>query len=146
MPAWVNDGEVYFITINCQQRGVNTLATQKTATAIRDAVQHYTDLGKWWPKLFVVMPDHLHALLSLNTSNYTISRIISPWKSFLKKTQSIDWQEGFFEHRIRNQDSLEEKGHYLRQNPLRAGLVETAADWPYIWTESDFDRHGREHS
>jgi len=138
IPPWVKDGQTYFITINCKRRGANTLAKQETTEAIKEAVQYYNDLGKWWTKLFVVMPDHLHALLSLNTASYTMSQIISPWKSYLKKNQGIDWQEGFFEHRIRNQDALEEKAHYLRQNPVRAGLVDEAMDWPYIWNETDF--------
>ncbi|MFO8027662.1 MAG: transposase, partial [Opitutales bacterium] len=140
MPPWVKDGETYFITINCGQRGVQTLTIPENATAIKDAIQHYTTLGKWWPRLVVLMPDHLHALLSLNTARHTIRQIIAPWKSYLKKTRGIDWQDDFFEHRIRNQDSLEEKAHYIRQNPVRAGLVEDPKDWPYIWTESDFKR------
>ena len=140
IPFWVNDGEVYFITINCQQRGANSLAQDQTAHAIKNSIQRYTDLHKWWPKLIVLMPDHLHALLSLNTSAHSIKQIVSPWKSYLKKTQEIDWQEGFFEHRIRNQESLEEKAHYLRLNPVRAQLVDQPEQWPYIWNASDFQR------
>ena len=86
------------------------------------------------------MPDHVHALVSLNTARHTIRQIISPWKSYLKKTQHIEWQDGFFEHRIRNQDSLEEKADYLRQNPVRAGLVNDPKDWPHTWDQSDFQR------
>lgn len=140
MPPWVKDGETYFITINCAQRGARTLTIPENAIVIKDAIQNYTTFGKLWPRLVVLMPDHLHALLSLNTTRHTIRQIISPWKSYLKKTRGIDWQDGFFEHRIRNQDSLEEKAHYLRQNPVRAGLVEDPEDWPHIWTQSDFER------
>ena len=61
-----------------------------------------------------------------------------PWKGYLKKTQQIKWQEGFFEHRIRDQDSMEEKEHYLRMNPVRVGLVHHWEEWPYIWPESTF--------
>ena len=140
MPPWVRDGEIYFITINCERRGINTLAKEETAQAIKDAIQHYTTIQKWWPRMIVLMPDHLHALLSLNTAQFTIAQIISPWKSYLKKTQGIDWQDGFFEHRIRNQDSLEEKAHYLRQNPVRAKLIDSPEQWPHTWQASDFER------
>lgn len=139
-PPWVQDGETYFITINCEQRNTNTLAKEKTAQAIQIAVQNYTDLHKWYPNSVVLMPDHLHALLSLNTAQHSIKQIISPWKGYLKRTQGIDWQEGFFEHRIRNQDSLEEKAHCLRQNPVRAKLVEDPDQWPYTWDGSHFER------
>ncbi len=140
VPQWVKDGETYFITINCRQRGVQTLTIPDNANAIKDAITHYTALGKCWPRLVVLMPDHLHALLSLNTSRHTIRQIISPWKSYLKKSRRIDWQDGFFEHRIRNQDSLQEKAHYLRQNPVRAQLAEHPNDWPYTWSQSEFER------
>ena len=140
MPPWVKNGEVYFITINCKLRGSNTLTCPGSAKAIKASIQHYTNIHKWHPRLVVLMLDHLHALLSLSTAHYTITQIISPWKRYVKRTQDINWQSGFFEHRIRNQASLEEKADYLRQNPVRAQLVEHPEQWPYLWDISDFQR------
>ncbi len=140
MPSWVSDGQIYFITINASERGQNHFAKPDIAGAIKSAVLNYSELNKWYPKLVVVMPDHLHALFSLNTAHYSISQIISPWKSFLCKTQGIQWQEGFFEHRIRDPNSLQEKEVYLRMNPVRAGLVEEPEDWEYTWSSADFQR------
>ena len=140
MPSWVADGETYFITINTKERGVNQLAKPETAEAIKSAICHYAKLNKWYPRLVVVMPDHLHALLSLNTARFSILQAISPWKSYLAKVYGVVWQEGFFEHRIRNQDSLQEKERYLCMNPVRAGLVERAEDWKYTWGSTDFER------
>ena len=140
IPNWVNDGEIYFITINTLPRGENQLATPGVSRAIKAAVQNYTDSGKWYPKLVVLMPDHLHMLVSLNTKRFGIKAIIKPWKSYLAKTHSINWQDDFFEHRIRDRVSLEEKEHYLRLNPVRAELVKEPEDWPYLWSEADFQR------
>ena len=140
MPHWVPDGAIYFITINTATRSTNQLAHPATAEAIKQAIQVYTNSSKWHPKLAVVMPDHLHLLVSLNTARFSISQIISPWKSYLKKSQGIQWQEGFFEHRIRDRSSLEEKERYLRMNPVRANLVKASKEWPYIWSESAFLR------
>ncbi|MGZ0653974.1 REP-associated tyrosine transposase [Coraliomargarita sp. W4R72] len=138
IPSWVSDGAIYFITINTKVRGKNSLAVNQASEAIKTAIQVYTNQGKWYPKLAVVMPDHLHLLVSLNTAQYPIQKIISPWKSYLHKTQAIEWQEGFFEHRIRDRSLLEAKEQYLRLNPVKAKLVNDAKDWPYIWAESDF--------
>jgi|TARA_B110000977_G_C11042525_1_gene479361 putative transposase len=140
IPSWVEDGATYFITINAAARRTNQLARPATAEAIKQAIQVYTESSKWYPKLAVVMPDHLHLLVSLNTAQFSISQIISPWKSYLKKSQDIQWQEGFFEHRIRDRASLEGKEDYLRMNPVRADLVKIATDWPYTWSESEFQR------
>ena len=44
----------------------------------------------------VIMPDHLHCLMTLNTRTKPISTIIGGWKRYLAKTQSIVWQTNFF--------------------------------------------------
>ena len=39
----------------------------------------------------------------------------------------------FFEHRLRKEESFREKADYILANPVRAGLVERAEDWPYVF-------------
>ena len=78
------------------------------------------------------MPDHLHALISFNTHEYSMSSIIRSFKGYLAKEQQIDWQKNYFDHRLRNDAALEEKAQYIRLNPVRAGLVEQATEWPYL--------------
>ena len=140
MPTWVRDGATYFITINAKTRNVDSLIRNGNASVIKEAVRHYTKNNKWWPQLVVIMPDHIHGLLSLNTATYSIREIISPWKRFLNRSAGIEWQDGFFEHRIRDQSSLEEKENYLRQNPVRANLTQRPEDWPYTWNATEFER------
>ncbi len=41
------------------------------------------------------------------------------------------WQKEFFDHLIRSGESYSEKWEYMRQNPVRAGLVSNADDWKY---------------
>ena len=41
------------------------------------------------------------------------------------------WQPGFFDHVLRNDESYSQKWEYVRQNPVRAGLVDRADEWPY---------------
>ena len=41
------------------------------------------------------------------------------------------WQEEFFDHLLRRAESYAEKWEYVRWNPVRAGLVANADDWPY---------------
>lgn len=58
---------------------------------------------------------------------------VGQWKGFLAKTQNIEWQDGFWDHRLRTDESLEEKAAYILQNPVRAGLVECIEAWPHWW-------------
>jgi len=41
------------------------------------------------------------------------------------------WQKDFFDHVLRSEESYEEKWHYVRENPVRAGLVKRWQDWPF---------------
>jgi putative transposase len=41
------------------------------------------------------------------------------------------WQPGFFDHVLRNDESYSQKWEYVRENPVRAGLVARADEWPY---------------
>lgn len=41
------------------------------------------------------------------------------------------WQERFFDHVMRSRESYEQKWLYVRDNPVRAGLVGNWSDWPY---------------
>jgi putative transposase len=41
------------------------------------------------------------------------------------------WQPEFFDHVLRSSDSYEEKWDYVRNNPIRAGLTESANEWKY---------------
>jgi putative transposase len=44
------------------------------------------------------------------------------------------WQPGFFDHLLRSADSYSAKWDYVRENPVRAGLVELSKDWKYQGT------------
>ena len=41
------------------------------------------------------------------------------------------WQPNSFHHRLRRQENYTEKWNYVRENPVRKGLVKTPEDWPY---------------
>jgi REP element-mobilizing transposase RayT len=132
IPAWVPDGARYFITINCRARGRNQLCKESVATALLTSVDRYAQLGHWYPWLFIVMPDHVHLIASINRA-HGLRRIIAAWKSYQAKQLGIVWQAGFFEHRLRTADEFVEKAVYIRRNPVRKGLATDEAVWPYLW-------------
>ena len=41
------------------------------------------------------------------------------------------WQEEFFDHVLRSGESYSQKWNYVKENPVRAGLVKNADDWPW---------------
>ena len=142
IPSWVPEGSIYYITINCLNRGSNQLALPETASALWETVSYRTAQNLWWPRLFLLMPDHLHALISFNPG-HSMRKLIKDWKRFTAKTLGIMWQDGFFEHRIRGGAALDEKGFYIQNNPVRANLVSAPEKWPYVWrATNDSTNHG----
>ena len=78
------------------------------------------------------MPDHVHALLAFQRDE-SMSRIIGDWKRFHTRKHGIMWQEGYFDHRLRNDErgeQLSAKMNYIRQNPVAGGLCANGSDWP----------------
>ena len=130
VPAWVPEAATFFITINCKERGRAQISKDPVARALLESVAFYQSSGKWWCHLFRLMPDHLHGLF-IFPRQLQMRQIIASWKSYHARRNGIVWQDGFFDHRIRNDDEFQEKAAYIRNNPVRTGLVETAPDWPY---------------
>ena len=78
------------------------------------------------------MPDHLHAIISFNRDP-GMKKSIYVNKKFTARNHGIQWQRDFFDHRLRHDESYLEKAHYIRMNPVRAGLCQSPEDWAYVW-------------
>ena len=130
-PEWVEYPE-FFITICCRPQGFNQLCLPKTGPRLLESFATYHKENRWFCSLVVLMPDHLHALIQI-PERLKFSNVIRSWKSFSTKTMGIRWHHGFFDHRIRRSESLTEKWAYMEMNPVRAGLIQNPADWPYRW-------------
>jgi len=134
VPLWVDpQKEVYFITVNCENRTRNQLATPEMATPLIETVAYRQHQHLWWPHLFLIMPDHVHALLSFPPSRKTMKQVVLKWKEWTARELDIDWQRDFFEHRLRDEQSRREKADYILQNPVRKGLVTSAEEWPFVY-------------
>ena len=88
--------------------------------------------GDWWAHLVLLMPDHMHALMGFQRQT-EMNAAIAQWKRYSAREAKIQWQSGYFEHRLRNDKNGVEKAHYIRMNPVRAGLAGTPQEWPYVW-------------
>jgi REP element-mobilizing transposase RayT len=90
------------------------------------------------------MSDHVHFFCTPDTDAKTISEFIGGWKTWTSRrihespepqptaaATTALWQRGFFDHLLRSSENYSEKWNYVRDNPVRAGLVRFAEDWPY---------------
>jgi REP element-mobilizing transposase RayT len=90
-----------------------------------------------WVGRYVIMPDHIHLFAGFGPESISLSARMKSLKNRISKTLknatfvAPHWQKGFFDHVIRSGESYEQKWLYVRNNRLRAGLVQSAEDWPY---------------
>jgi REP element-mobilizing transposase RayT len=131
-PDWVKETSLFFITFCTVPRGLNQLCRPSIGLALLASAQLYHDRGRWWAKCFLLMPDHVHALMAFPREQ-SMPDVIMQWKGYQTKSHGLKWQAGFFDHRLRSGESEQQKADYIRQNPVRAGLVGTAEDWPFVW-------------
>jgi REP element-mobilizing transposase RayT len=136
VPGWVESGAIFHIRIAIDREKQSPLLTiPELAGSIMDSVQIYEEQFRWYIRIFVLMPDHLHALVSFE-SDERMSTVIGDWKRFHARTNRVTWQEGFFDHRLRNDErgeQLNAKADYVRRNPVAAGLCTNPEDWPWIY-------------
>ncbi len=98
-----------------------------------------------WLGAYVLMPDHLHAFVGMNDELLTLSEWMKSLKNALSQTLRLQkipsphWQKGFFDHILRSEESYDEKWSYVRENPVRAGLVEQWEEWPFLGEVFDLE-------
>jgi putative transposase len=88
----------------------------------------------WKVGRYVIMPDHIHLFAAETKASVPYENWQRYWKSQFTKLHGVNdhrWQSHHWDVRLRTEDQMEEKWTYLLDNPVRKGLVETAAEWPY---------------
>lgn len=133
VPGWVKVGALFHIRIRVQLGGRSLLHDEATSLAIIDGTRSYHDRGKWWCHLFLLMPDHLHAMLAF-PSDASMSTVIRNWKRGSARFHGCQWQTNYFDHRIRNDRELSETWTYIRRNPVVKGLCAEEDDWRWWWS------------
>lgn len=144
-------GASVFFTVAAQARGRDTLVrhigTLRSAVAVTRAERPFR-IDAW-----VVLPDHLHCVWTLpeGDSDYSVRWSVIKARFALavpegnRRTSHIVrrergvWQRRFWEHHIRDEDDFAAHVRYCWINPVKHGLVETPADWPY----SSYHRDGK---
>jgi putative transposase len=125
---------LFFVTL-CTCRRSKVLASDAVHAAFIAFVAHGYTRHNIAVGRYVIMPDHLH-LFVRGPDDFQLGRWVGTLKQTLAKqiastgTTPI-WQRGFFDHLLRSDESYAQKWNYVRENPVRAGLVHNPDDWPY---------------
>jgi REP element-mobilizing transposase RayT len=142
LPHYQTDFRSYFITFVTRERLV-------LPSIARDTVlRHIVDCAMYYLHVAVVMPDHVHLIATPHCERGGFSLPIAPIVRRIKGASAREvnlalgrtgalWQQEYFDHELRRDESLAQKCEYIRQNPVRKSLVTRPKDYAWLWTRTD---------
>jgi putative transposase len=147
----------HFLTLSCDRRR-RLLDHDQPKRVVLGVLNEQLDLLSARCTGFVVMPDHVHAVVWFPETGQ-LSRFVHGWKRrssltirawyralparYFAEAEMGDrfWQPKYDAFSIFSRRKLEEKLAYMHINPVRAGLVARCTDWP--WSSARWNEWGR---
>jgi putative transposase len=131
IPTRATSHGTFFITTQTHDRR-RLFQVTATAELFMETLQRYRHEGHYKLHAFVVMPDHIHLLLTPTgiTLERTIQLIKGGFSHRLASKLPI-WQRGFTDRRMRDRDDFLTHRTYIHDNPVRARLCQRPEDYPY---------------
>ena len=123
----------YFLTF-CLKAGYTGLERKEIASAIYAESDCMKEDRAWSVRVSTLMPNHAHFLAVLG-DRLTLSQAMGRLKgktSGILCSSSLLWQDGYFEHRLRPDESVQPIFHYIYMNPYRAELISIEEKWPHF--------------
>ncbi len=135
----------HFITFSCYRRR-RLLDDDRAKRVVLDVFGLQLSSRKGSCVGYVVMPDHVHAIVWFPHSRQ-LSVFIQQWKRlssyrlrrFLRNdlpeyascipSNDPIWQREYYAFNLYDEEKVREKLNYMHANPVKAGLAERPADW-----------------
>ncbi len=136
-------GGEFFFTVNLLDRRQSLLTDN--IDKLRAAYGYVQKQHPFETIAICILPDHLHCIwrMSPGDGDYPLrwrllkSRFTKSLprsgdaRAGRRKGERGVWQRRFWEHLIRDGDDLDRHVDYIHWNPVKHGLVNDPADWPY---------------
>jgi putative transposase len=115
--VWI-DWPIYFIT-TCTFERRAILAAKEVAAILIDEWRNAHNRHGWAIGRYVIMPDHVHFFCSAELDAKMLPTFMQAWKQWTSKRIAR-------EVRLRSSESYSQKWDYVKENPVRAGLVRSS--------------------
>lgn len=119
----------YFVTICTEQKTCIFGQPGGTNPYGQIARQAFSEVQRHFPSVkidpYVVMPNHVHAIVILTGNDANLSVVIGHYKAYVtKEIRAMNpgmkvWQASFHDHVIRNQAGYQRIWSYIAENPAR---------------------------
>lgn len=136
---WSIPGQIYMVTTICANR-CPRFSHAETAEVVAAKLMEGDLWGDSKLLCWVLMPDHMHALIELGRE-----RMLSSLMQRVKAVSALAvrrsgvacgqfWMPGFHDRTLRADESVRGIAMYILHNPVRAGLVAVPRSYPYLGT------------
>ncbi len=127
-----NQTIIQYVTVTVDKRRP-VLANQKVLEILLAA---WKRADHWLVGRYVIMPDHVHLFCAPVVLATPLKRWMEFWRAeatrhWPRLDEKPIWQRDFFDRQLRRGESYAQKWMYIWENPVRAGLVSQAEDWPW---------------
>jgi putative transposase len=134
----LNPSRTFFVTTGTSM-GRRLLQSERNAGLLIDVLRSLVAERRFELHDFVIMPDHLHLLLTLH-DGMTIEKGMQLVKGRFSHRLSHElgykgevWQRGFTEVQVMNRESFETHREYIANNPVKAGLAASTDEYPFCF-------------
>jgi len=135
----------YFLT-TCTLDRQRAFEAQAVATSTIDQFLTTARFEQFAVPAYCLMPDHLHMLVEGRADEADFQRFVKLAKqrsgaAYALKSKRRLWQKSYYERVLREHEDSKDVARYIVANPVRAGLVQSATEYPYLgsdeWSLSD---------
>lgn len=120
--------------------GPRWLEDPRIADLVAEAIR-FKDGSTHTVVAYCVMPNHVHLLLSVAGNQLPLHRILQSLKRYTSRHANLllgrtgaFWQHESYDHVVRSDEELVQTVAYILGNPVKAGLVSTAAEWRWSYS------------
>lgn len=117
------------------------LKDERVAGAVAEALCFF-DGQRYALRAFTIMPNHVHALFLV--SSVPMSKVVQSWKRFTSNQaneilgqKGTFWQEDYWDTYMRDVEHESRTHRYIRDNPVKAGLVSDWKAWPWTYLAAE---------
>ena len=128
--------KTYFVTASAYMKQ-NLFQKSEIAQLFISTMFHYRDLGRLSVHEYVVMPNHVHVLFSIEDGN-SLGQAVQLLKGGFSHALGMAglgmkavWQPGYYDHRVRDAGEYLRIRNYIRCNPVRRGLADSPEGYPF---------------
>ena len=124
-------GNLHFITFSCHGRNPH-LATSRAASIFEHSLERIRQKYQFELLGYVVMPEHVHLLLS-EPPTHPLSTVLGSLKRSVSKQlpESPFWLPRYYDFNVFSEAKRVEKLRYIHRNPVSRGLVLKPEDYPW---------------